>query len=131
MKRILSVIESVIEGSLILGLSSFAFAGHEYGKEQQAWQWKHIESLFPHTPGSKWVYALSGKQHTHGGELQVEVKGLQFSAQLKKDVLLIDERHPSATSDTEPEIVQYCTTHAKDTSCVIQRTSIRTHNAQA
>jgi hypothetical protein len=91
--------------SLILGATSPAVAGHEIPKAKKDWRWESLAPLFPYTPGMRWNYALSGKQHPNGGQLQVEVKGRQHIPHLKQDVLLFDETHPAAAAGAAAEVV--------------------------
>jgi hypothetical protein len=99
MKRVFSM----ALGSFCFAVFSLAFADPESGKEQGSWRWKQLEPLFPHSPGTKWVYALSGKHYAHGGELQVEVKGLQQVPHLQREALLVDEVHPGVAPGAAPE----------------------------
>jgi len=104
MKRMLWLWVTAL-GSVFYATSNLALAGHQDPKTAQDWRWEDLEALFPHTPGTRWVYALSGKQYINGGELQVEVKGRQHLPPLKQEVLLVDETHPAAVTDSSPEVI--------------------------
>lgn len=99
MKRMVSM----VLGGFCLAVVSFAFAEQQSGNQPGSWQWKQLEPLFPHALGNKWVYALSGKHYAHGGELQVEVKGLQQVPHLQQEALLVDEVHPGVAPGAAPE----------------------------
>lgn len=92
-------------GSALFGLWISTVANQRNSHADPDWQWQQIESLFPHAPGTRWVYALSGRLYPHGGELQVEVKGRQHIPHLKHEALLTDETHPSEAPGEFPEVV--------------------------
>src|SRR5215203_2345472 len=104
MKRLHSLLTAVLAG-VLTGLGAPAFAEHWDSGTVRDWRWEQIAPLFPHTSGSRWTYALSGKQYAHGGELQVEVKGTQHVPHLKQDALLIDESHASGIPGADPEVM--------------------------
>ncbi len=104
MKRVLSL-SALILGSVFIGFGAPAFAGYQDSNAVKDWRWQQVAPLFPHTPGSRWVYALSGKWYANGGELHAEVKGTQHVPHLQQEALLIDESHPSGTPGTSPEVV--------------------------
>jgi hypothetical protein len=91
--------------SVFFGLSSLTFAEAQGANVGKDWRWEKSISLFPHTPGTRWVYTLSGKQYASGGELQVEVKGQQSLPHLKQEALLVEETYPSTTADAFPEVM--------------------------
>jgi hypothetical protein len=86
-------------------LCMVAFAGHRHANAAAEWPRRHIEPLFPHTPGDRWVYALSGKYYASGGELRAEVKGIQEIAHLKQDALLVDEVYAAEASEAASDVV--------------------------
>jgi len=102
MKRVFSL-TVVILGSALLGFGAPAVAGRQDANAVKEGRWQQVEPLFPHFPGSRWVYAVSGKWYANGGELHAEVKGTQHIPHLKQDALLIDETHPSAATAASPE----------------------------
>jgi hypothetical protein len=104
MKRIMQLSVTLMI-SLALSVSSSAIAERENAKAENTWQWENLTPLFPHTPGMRWSYVLSGKQHPNGGQLQVEVKGRQQVPHLKQEVLLFDETYLVAATGAVLEIV--------------------------
>ena len=86
--------------SIVAGL---AFADSKEAEAPSAWQ--QIASLFPHTPGSRWVYTLSGEWYDKEAELSMEVKGQQYVPRLKLDVVVIDEAHPGVTPTAPKDIL--------------------------
>ena len=102
MKRLHSLFTAALAGVLV-GLSSAAFAEHQDSSTAKDWRWEQIEPLFPHAPGTRWVYALSGKQYANDRELHVEVKSQQHVPHLKQEVLNDDELNPKIkTTATSP-----------------------------
>ena len=83
MKRLHSLFTAALAGVLV-GLSSAAFAEHQNSSTTKDWRWEQSELLSPYAPGTRWVYALSGKQYANERELQVEVKGQQHVPHLKQ-----------------------------------------------
>lgn len=104
MKQLLQA-SLIVLSSLTLSVATPATADHEDPKAKNDWRWESLTPLFPHTPGMQWHYALSGKQHPTGGQLQVEVKGRQHIPHLQQDALLFDETHPVAAAGAVPEVV--------------------------
>ena len=104
MKRLHSLFPMALAG-VLAGLSSAAFAEHQDSSTTKDWRWEQIEPLFLHGPGTRWVYALSGKQYANDSELHVEVKGQQHVPHLKQEVLPVEETHPATATDTTPEIL--------------------------
>jgi hypothetical protein len=103
MKRLLGSV--LVVSSVFFGLSSLTLAESPDATATTDRWWEQVAPLFPHTSGSRWTYALSGKQYAHGGELQVEVKGTQHVPHLKQDALLIDESHASGIPGADPEVM--------------------------
>jgi hypothetical protein len=105
MSRLLSYPLRIAAGAVVV-LCAVAFVGHQCANAATEWRWRSVEPLFPHTPGNRWVYALSGKYYTSGGELHTEVKGIHESPSLKQNALVIDEVYsvgdPGAASDVAP-----------------------------
>ena len=104
MKRVLGL-SALVASSVFFGLSSLTLATSPDATATTEQWWEQVVPLFPHTPGSRWTYALSGKQYARGGELQVEVKGTQHVPHLKQDALLIDESHASGIPGADPEVM--------------------------
>src|SRR5215204_2521382 len=103
MKRLLGSV--LVVSSVFFGLSSLTLAESPDATATTDRWWEQVAPFFPHTSGSRWTYALSGKQYAHGGELQVEVKGTQHVPHLKQDALLIDESHASGIPGADPEVM--------------------------
>ncbi|NOT55514.1 MAG: hypothetical protein HOP18_12990 [Deltaproteobacteria bacterium] len=90
-------------GTLLVGLSSFGLADHHDDKEGKEGNVTALAPLFPHVPGSRWVYALSGPRYPQGGELHVRVQGYHFLPALNQQVLLFEETHLPATAADVPK----------------------------
>lgn len=90
--------------TLLVGVPMSVLADRHTTKAPKGWHWQKLAPLFPHVPGSRWVYAVSGRQYPNGGELHIQVKGHQHLPSLKQEVLLFEETHPKATADATPEI---------------------------
>jgi hypothetical protein len=103
MRQILTVPVAVLV-SVVLKVENPALAEHQDVTAVKDWRWESIASLFPHTPGMRWVYTLSGAQYINGGELSVEIKGRQHHPQLQQEVLLVEETHPGAAVDASAEV---------------------------
>jgi hypothetical protein len=87
-------------------LVSSALANHAPTTDGgKGWRWEQLSSIFRHTPGIRWVYAVTGRPYPNGGELRVEVKGRQYLPHLKQDVLLKDEAHAATNGGAVTEVV--------------------------
>lgn len=67
--------------------------------------WQQVAPLFPHTPGSRWVYRLSGVWYDTHAELSVEVQGQRHIPYLQRDVVILDEAHPGVTPTAPKDIL--------------------------
>ena len=67
--------------------------------------WKQVAALFPHTPGSRWIYRLSGAWYETEAELSVEVKGQHHVPHLQRDAVILDEAHPGVTPTAPKDIL--------------------------
>ena len=84
--------------------------GHVYSSEaavpaDPANAWQKAATLFPHTPGSRWVYMLSGAWYDTQAELSVEVKGQQHIPRLQLEAVVLDEAHPGVTPTAPKDIL--------------------------
>ncbi len=84
--------------------------GHVYSSETaipagSANAWQQVATLFPHTPGSRWVYRLSGAWYDAEAELGVEVKGQQHIPRLQLNVMVLDEAHPGVTPTAPKDVL--------------------------
>ncbi len=68
-------------------------------------QWQQVATLFPHTPGSRWAYRLSGAWYETEAELSVEVKGQHHVPHLQRDAVILDEAHPGVTPTAPKDIL--------------------------
>lgn len=86
---------------------SMSNEGHVYSSETASpvSAWQQVATLFPHTPGSRWVYRLSGAWYETEAELSVEVKGQQHIPYLQRDVVILDEAHPGVTPTAPKDIL--------------------------
>ena len=67
--------------------------------------WQQVATLFPHTPGSRWVYRLSGVWYDAEAELSVEVKGQQHIPHLQLNAMVLDEAHPGVAPTAPKDIL--------------------------
>ena len=67
--------------------------------------WQQVAPLFPHTPGSRWVYTLSGAWYDTPAELGVEAKGQQHIPHLQLHAVVLDEAHPGVTPTAPKDVL--------------------------
>lgn len=67
--------------------------------------WQQVAPLFPHTPGSRWIYRLSGAWYETEAELSVEVKGQHHVPHLQLDAVVLDEAHPGVTPTAPKDVL--------------------------
>ena len=77
--------------------------GDETASPVSAWQ--QVATLFPHTPGSRWIYRLSGAWYETEAELSVEVKGQHHVPHLQLDAVVLDEAHPGVTPTAPKDVL--------------------------
>ena len=94
---------ALVAMSLVCGNGEYTSA--ESGEASATNAWQQVAPLFPHTPGSRWVYTLSGEWYDKEAELSMEVKGQQYVPRLKLDVVVFEEAHPGVTPTAPKDIL--------------------------
>lgn len=67
--------------------------------------WQRLAALFPHTPGSRWVYRLTGSWYAEPAELAVQVRDRQHVPRLGLEAVVIDETHPGVTPTAPRDVL--------------------------
>lgn len=67
--------------------------------------WARLSRLFPHAPGSRWVYTLSGNWYAEPAELSMQVRGLKFIQPLQLEAVVIDEAHPGVMPTAPKDVL--------------------------
>lgn len=93
----------LVLASLVSIRTDSLHTGNETASSADAWQ--QVAPLFPHTPGSRWVYTLSGAWYDTQAELSVEVKGQQHIPHLQLHAVVLDEAHPGVTPTAPKDIL--------------------------
>ncbi len=102
-KPIPVIVALLIVASLVFSQTDAPRTGDETASPVGAWQ--QVAPLFPHTPGSRWVYTLSGAWYDTQAELSVEVKGQQHIPRLQLDAVVLDEAHPGVTPTAPKDVL--------------------------
>ena len=67
--------------------------------------WQRLSNLFPHVPGSRWVYRLSGSWYAEPAELALQVRGREYVPRLGLEAVVIDETHPGVTPTAPRDVL--------------------------
>ena len=102
-KPIPVIVGLLIVASLVSIRTDPLRTGDETASPVSAWQ--QVATLFPHTPGSRWIYRLSGAWYETEAELSVEVKGQHHVPHLQRDAVILDEAHPGVTPTAPKDIL--------------------------
>ncbi len=105
-KPIPVIVALLIAASLVSSRTDTPRTGDEIAPSANpAHTWQQVAPLFPHTPGSRWVYRLSGAWYETEAELSVEVKGQQHIPHLQRDAMVLNEAHPGVTPTAPKDIL--------------------------
>lgn len=67
--------------------------------------WQRLSGLFPHRPGCRWVYRLSGSWYAAPAELGMQVRHRQYVPRLGLEAVVIDETHPGVTPTAPRDVL--------------------------
>ena len=67
--------------------------------------WQRLSGLFPHGPGCRWVYRLSGSWYAAPAELGMQVRHRQYVPRLGLEAVVIDETHPGVTPTAPRDVL--------------------------